>query len=249
MLPFLYNYPYLGVIGVALQIICVVHCLRRGLTQQWLWVIIVLPVVGSIAYMYSVMYNRRSSFGLTSGLGAIFSPGVSIRRLESNLRFSDTFNNRIALADAYMANGRSSEAIELYESSRNGAFEENEHVVLQLIAAYFQQKQYDKLIPLARMIYNRPQFARSRAHIYYAISLGYVGDAAGAEAEFRKMKSRFSNFEARYQYGLFLRQAGRNEDARTVFGEMIEESRHLSARENRDARPWVAQARMALKES
>ena len=94
-----------------------------------------------------------------------------------------------------------------------GNFEENEHVLNQLIIAYFQAKRFEEIIPLAKKIYNRPQFARSKAHILYAMALEQTGNSEMAEAEFKMMKARFSNFESRYQYGLFLQRAGQHKKA------------------------------------
>jgi hypothetical protein len=127
------------------------------------------------------------------------------------------------------------------------AFTENEHVHMQLIIAYFERKEYEKLLPLARKIYTIPQFARSRAHLRYAIALEYTGQVERAEQEFRKMKGRFSYFEPRYEYGLFLQRAGRTEEARHIFAEIAEESRHLSPRERRSNREWIVQAREEMK--
>lgn len=246
MLSFLPSYYYF--ISIALQAICVIHCFRRGNQQKWIYIIIFLPLVGCIAYIYTEIYSRNSLRNMQAGLGDVLNAGGRISRLENNLRFANTFNNRIILADAYLAAGRTAEAIELYEGSLIGAFDENEHVILQLITAYFQIKNYEKLIPLVGKIYNKPQFARSRAHLFYAISLGYTHQGQAAEQEFKKMKAKFSNFEARYQYGLFLRRAGRIQEARTVFSEIVDEAPHLSTRERRDSRPWIAQAKGALKE-
>lgn len=245
MFPFFNGYFYYVTIG--LQAICAIHCIRRGTQQKWIYLIIFLPLVGSIVYIYTEMFNRRGVRNFSSGFSLV-SPAGRIRRLENNLRFTDTFNHRVMLADAYLAAGRTDNAIELYESSLTGAFEENEYVLKKLIIAYFQQQSYAKLVPLAGKIYNRPEFARSKAHILYAIALGYLGDAVKAEQEFRKMKARYSYFEARYEYGLFLRRAGREEEARMIFGEIIDEAPHLSSRERRDIRPWIAQAKSALKE-
>jgi hypothetical protein len=155
----------------------------------------------------------------------------------------------VLLADAYLAAGHTDNAIELYESSLTGAFDENEYVMKQLIIAYFSKGDYAGVEPFAKRIYNKPQFARSRAHVYYAISLEKMGDIAQAEQEFKKMKGRFSHFEARLQYGLFLKRAGREQEARQVFTDMVDEAPHLSSRERRDSRAWIGQARNELKES
>jgi hypothetical protein len=183
---------------------------------------------------------------LQSWLGILLNPAGRIRRLENNLRFSDTFNNRVMLADAYLGVGRVDEAIGLYTSSLTGAFAENDYVFRQLISAYFIKQRYQELVPLAKKISNHPEFQRSRAHIQYACALGYTGDGQGAEREFKKMKSRFSAFEARYQYGLFLQRAGRTDEARHIFRDMTEEARHLSPRERRSNRAWILRAKEEL---
>jgi hypothetical protein len=237
---------YVYVISIALQLICVIHCLRNNNQQRWIFIIIFLPLIGCIAYFFTEIVNGRDIGTIQSGLGTMLNPTGRIRRLENNLRFSDTFNNRVMLADAYLGVGRVDEAIELYTSSLTGAFTENDYVFRQLISAYFIKEHYQELIPLAQKISNHPEFPRSRAHIQYACALGYIGDSQGAEREFKKMKSRYSAFEARYQYGLFLQRAGRADEARHIFKDMTEEAPHLSARERRSNRAWILKAKEEL---
>lgn len=237
---------YFYFISIALQLICVWHCIRKNNQQKWIYIIIFLPLIGCIIYFFSEIVNLRDLGNFQADLGTMLNPAGRIRRLENNLRFSDTFNNRVMLADAYLAIGRVDEAIELYTSSLTGAFTENEYVFRQLISAYFIRERYKDLIPLAEKISRLPEFARSRARIQYACSLEYVGDSEGAEREFKKMKTRFSAFEARYQYGLFLQRAGRKEEARHIFKDMTEEAPHLSARERRSNRAWIIKAKEEL---
>jgi hypothetical protein len=245
LFPFVPGYFYY--ISIALQVICVLHCLRKGTQQRWIWIIVFLPFIGSIAYFFTEILSGRELGNLQSGIGSLLNPAGRISRLENNLRFTDTFNNRVMLADAYLAVGRTEEAIELYTSSLTGAFTENEYVISQLIAAYFKQGRYEELIPLAEKIYQRPEFARSRAQLQYACALGYTGNRQGAEKEFKKMKARFSAFEARYQYGKFLQHDGREDEARLIFKDMAEEAPHLSARERRYNRVWILKAKEELK--
>lgn len=182
-----------------------------------------------------------------SGLGSIFNASGSIRKLEENLRFSDTFNNRVMLADAYLAAGQTAKAIELYESSLTGAFEENEHVLIQLVVAYSREKRYEDVISISKKIYRLPQFARSQTHILYAIALGKNGHSDQAETEFKLMMGRFSNFEARYQYGLFLIHQDRIEEARQLYSEIVDETSHLSSRERNYNRHWFNLVKDELK--
>jgi hypothetical protein len=238
---------YFYFISIALQAICVIHCIRKSNQQRWIFIIIFLPLIGCLAYFFSEIVTARDLGSIQTGLGTMINPTGRIRQLEDNLRFTDTFNNRVMLADAYLAIGRTDEAIELYTSSLTGAFTENEYVIKQLIAAYFIQQRYEELIPLAEKIYKYPEFARSKAQLQYACALSYTGDSQGAEREFKKMKARFSAFEARYQYGLFLLQAGRGEEARTIFRDITDEAPHLSGRERRFNRAWILKAKEELK--
>jgi len=232
-------------ITIALQAICVIHCIRNRSQTMWIWIIIFLPMVGCIAYIFMEMLSGKNIQGVN--LANLFNPRPSIKRLEENLRFSDTFNNRVMLADAYLANGEKEKAIELYVSSLTGAFEENEHVHQQLILAYSATNEFDKAVNAAQKIYNLPQFQRSRSHMLYAIALDRVGRKEDAEKEFRKMLARFSFYESRYQYGLFLLKSNRVEEARQLYSGMLEEESHLSSREKRYANPFFKLIREQLK--
>ena len=242
---FFYNYYYYIVIG--LQAICVIHCLRRGNPQKWLLLIIFLPVVGSLIYIFTEMFSGREVQQVQSGITSMFNPTGRISKLEEGLRFADTFNNRIALADAYLAGGQTDKAISLYESSLTGAFTENEYVLTKLVTAYFEKQRYADVITTAKKIYKLPQFARSPAHMLYAMALEKDGKPDLAEKEFLHMKARYSYFEPRYHYGLFLLRANRLEEAYTVFGDIVDEFRHLSAREKRYSQVWYHKAKDELK--
>ncbi len=245
-MPFFDN-KYFYIITILLQGICVYHCVRRGRQNTWIWLIVFLPVIGCLIYFFTEIITGREVQKMQSGVGTVFNPGGRIKRLEENIKFSDAFENKVALADAYLDAGQTKKAIELYEWSLQGNFEENEYVLSQLIIAYSRVNRFEEIIPLAKKIYKRPQFARSKAHIVYAMALEYTGNSEQAEAEFKTMKARFSNFESRYQYGLFLLRAGRREEARQLFMQMVDEVSHLSSQERSYNRAWIAQAKDELR--
>ncbi|HRI22493.1 MAG TPA: PLDc N-terminal domain-containing protein [Panacibacter sp.] len=238
------NFYYITII---LQVICVVHCLKKGKQTMWIWLIIFLPLIGCIAYIFMEMFKSSDLQKVQSGVGSVLNPNGNITKLEEQLRFSDTFNNRVSLADAYLSADHVDKAIALYESSLTGAFTENEHVLTQLIIAYFQKQRYQELISIANKVYKLPQFPRSKAHLLYAMALENTGSKEMAEQEFKKMKSRYSDFEARYQYGLFLIRAGRKEEARQLFTDMCGEVPHLGSHEKKFSRNWINLAKEELK--
>lgn len=232
---------------IALQAICVIHCLRKGKNSTWIVAIIFLPLIGSIAYIFMEMFREGDIKQVQYGVSSMINPGGSIKKLEQQLKFSDTFNNRVALADAYLAGNDTDKAIDMYKSSLTGTFAENEYVMYQLILAYSLRKNYDEILPLARKVYNGPQFARSKAHIAYASALEFTGNKVQAEEEFKKMKARFSYFEARYHYGLFLVRDDRVPEARQLFNMMVEEESQLGKVELKNNRHWISLAKEELR--
>lgn len=243
---FFFN-PAFYTVTIILQVICVIHCIRKRNQQNWIWLIVFLPLIGCIAYLFSEVLTRRNIRDVQAGVGEVFRPSGSIKKLEENLRFSDTFNNRIVLADAYLQAGQTQRAINLYEESLEGAFAENELVISRLIVAYYKEKRYEDVIRLAPKISKLPQFARSKAHILYAASLANAGQPEKAEAEFQQMNGRFGNFEARYYYAMMLRNYHRGEEGRKLLSQIAEEIPQLSSVERRHNREWLSLAKDALK--
>lgn len=243
---FFENYYY---IVLALQAICVYHCVRKGNQNKWIWIIVFLPIIGCVIYFFSEIVTSRSIQQVSSGMGSVINPTGSLRKLEEQLKFTDTFQNRVQLADAYLAAGKTDMAIGLYEHARQGFFGENEHLLSQLIVAYSLANRYPEIVPIARKIYNNPQFTRSRVHMLYAIALDKTGQPAAAEKEFQMMNGRFGHYEQRYQYGAFLARSGRQADAQQQFHTLINEFRHLSSKEKRFGREWVNRSKEELRQS
>ena len=213
---------------------------------MYIWLIVFLPVVGSIAYIVMEILPSRRLSAPKVDLTSVFNPGAKIKRLEKQLKFSNTFSNRVALADACLEGGFAGRAVELYEESLTGAFSENEHVHVQLIDAWSRLENYEKVIEVADRIRHSPQFVRSPSHILYARALEQTGDFKRAEEEFKRMKGRFSCFEHRYEYGLFLQRAGRDEEAKHIFEEILDEAPHLSDMERKNSRMWIAKVKEEL---
>lgn len=233
---------------IAFQVLCVLHCLRSGNQNRWIYLIIFLPFIGSIAYFFSeILPSLRRSKKPQLDIVGLINPGSRIKKLEDQLKYSDTFNHRMELADAYLNNGLTEKAIDIYESSLKGAFAENEHAIMQLATAYYMMQRYTEAISLIAKVYKTPQFARSRLHILYAKALEFTGKHDAAELEFKSMAGRFANFEQRYEYGLFLERADRLEEAADLFEQILDEAGQLSSLERKNNRLWFAKVKEELK--
>lgn len=244
-MPFLHSYYYY--IPVALQAFCCYHAYQRGTLNRWLWIIVFLPLIGSGIYLFSEVFSSRNIRAPKIDVGAIVNPGAKLKKLENELRFSDTFANKIKLADAYLAAGYTDDAQQLYETALTGSFADNEHGLSQLLITYFTQERYADVIAIAKKLYKTQKFAKSKAHLLYALSLEKTGDTELAEKEFKAMKGRYSCFEQRYEYGMFLKRQNRPQDAERIFNEILDEVPQLSSMERKSARIWASKAKDELR--
>ena len=237
------QYYYLVLI---LQAICVVHCVRKGNQNKWIWLIVFLPAIGCFIYFFSEILTKRDISTVQSNISTVINPVGRIRDLERKLEFADTFDNKVALADAYLGAGRTPEAIALYESCLVGVFDDNQYVVGQLMQAYHNEGRYADVIRIASKIMRFPEFSKSHAHVLYALSLENTGKAEQAEKELKQMRGTYSNYEGRFTYGQFLVRAGRTEEARAIFNDIMEESSYMNSRESRNAKEWFRKTREEL---
>src|ERR1035437_5465888 len=85
---------------LVLQAFSAIHSYRRGTFNNWYFLIIFIPFIGCLIYLYSEVLSKRQFNKPNIDVSAVFNPGGKIKKLEDTLRFTDTFDNKIKLADA-----------------------------------------------------------------------------------------------------------------------------------------------------
>ena len=244
-LGYFYQYYYLVLV---LQAVCVFHCIRKGNSYQWIWLIVFLPAIGGLIYLFSEIITKRDVESVKSNLDTVIRPSGRVRDLEKQVDFSDTFENRIALADAYLENGRYDDAIRLYLADRTGLFETDPHLNLQLIRAFSAIEKYDEVIRSAQLIIRHPDFQKAHEHVLYALALEKTGKLAEAETELASFGGKYSNFEGRYNYGCFLKRNARPSEAKQVFEDIVQSGEKMTRRESAPFRNWIRMAQDELKQ-
>lgn len=231
-----YQYYYVVLI---LQGICVFHSIRMGNQQKWIWIIIFLPLIGSIAYIFTEIVKKQHVNAIQTDVVKLVNPSGRIRDLEKKFKFSDTFANRVALADAYLQNRAYDKAIEMYEPALAGTFSDNEHVIKKLMQAYYEVGRYQDVIRLAPKVSHDISFSKSKSNLYYAFALEQAGRNDLAEKEYKAMNHRYSNYEARYYYGDFLVRNDKKTEAAQLFQDIYNEAEHMSRSEKGHSKVWI----------
>lgn len=232
---------------LALQAYCIYHLVKNRNPYYWIFIILFLPVIGSIIYIATQVFNKKDVDTIQNEITSIINPTKKIKDLEAKLQFSETFQNRINLADAYFEINDFSNASTHYQASLKGNYKNDFYTIKQLIASYFELSDYEKVLLYAEQIKGNSEFENSITQFLYGLALDKVGRAEEAEIELRKIDTRYSNYNERLILAEFLMENGKMNDAKEILQEISIESQHMNKDNKRIYKATIARVNELLK--
>jgi hypothetical protein len=218
-----------------LQAFCLYHAYRNNVEQRWYWLILFIPVIGCVLYLYDAFYSRNSVHSLTQGVKEVINKNYKIEQLERAARFADNVTNKTNLADAYTAAGRYEEAISLYKNCLQGFMAGDPHLRMKLLQTYFQNESYESVIIAGNELEleKEKNFMDSEARVSYAWALHYTGKSHQAEKIFCIMNRPYTNYWHRMEYCKFLKETDRADELTQKLSELIDEFEYIKGPERK----------------
>ncbi|MFI1771692.1 hypothetical protein [Thalassobellus citreus] len=232
---------------IALKAYCIYHAYKNNSPYYWYFLIFIIPF-GSIIYLIIHVYNKRDAEKITSEITNIINPTKKIKDLEKQLQFSESYQNRVNLADAYLGIKDFNNAIIHYLESIEGNLQNDLYVFKQLIECYFNIEDYEKVVLYAEKIKDHLEFKKSRTQFLYGLALEKIGRVNEAEDNLKAIDIRYSFYNERIIYAKFLYTKGETEAAKEVLEEIKTESLHMTKPNKRLYRAAVQEAEMLLKD-
>lgn len=228
---------------LAIQVFCIYHAYKNRKETFWYFVIFFIPLIGSIFYIFTQVINSGDVEKVSEELNKVINPTKKVKDLEKQLKFANTFQNRVNLADAYMEIGDYENANIHYEAALQGNFKNDYYVIKQMIGAMSRSKQYSEVILLAEKIKDKTEFKNSKTQFIYGLALDKLGRIQEAEENMKTIDQRYSNYEERYILAEFYMTNNKKDKAREVLQEMITESEHMSKDNKRKYRSVMQMTR------
>lgn len=233
------------VLSIVLQALLIIHCIKTGRNQIWIWVLALLSFPGVIAYVaveiIPDLVRSRGARRAARGMSRVLDPGRDLRNAEQNARVAGNVASRQAYADELAKQGRHAEAIAEYRAALTGLYEHDPRLMLGLAQALFDngdpQGARDTLDSL---IAATPDFRSPDGHMLYARAVEAIGDTEKALEEYEALAAYYPGAEASVRYAQLLRSAGRGEDAERVLRDLLEQARIAPAHYRRTQREWLA---------
>ena len=239
------------ILSVIVQIGLILHVVRTGRPMYWIFIILIAPGIGSLAYAIVELLPDLSNSGqgrrAMRGIRKTLDPGGDLRQRQREHKLSGSVDAARHLAGELLESGQYDEAIEHYEKSLTGLYEYDPDLLLGLATARFANDEFEKARDtLDLLIEHNPEFRSQDGHLLYARSVAACGDEDKALDEYKAVTAYYAGAEARLQYGLFLEKQGDKAAALAEFQDIISTA-ELAPRHYRQAQGnWISQAKSGI---
>lgn len=213
---------------IALQAYCLYHMYKNRNSYYWAFLILFLPAIGCLIYLFTQVYNKRDAEKLTHEITHIINPTKKVNDLEKQLQFAQTYQNRINLADAYLEIKDYNSAISQYLEALKDRSQNKFYATTQLIEAYYNNESFDQVVFYAEKIKDNTAFKKSRTQFLYGLALDQIGKIEDAEKHLKQIDIRYSFYEERLILAKFLQKINKSEAAKAVLNEINSESQNMT---------------------
>jgi hypothetical protein len=213
---------------IAIQAFCIYHLFKNRNDYYWILVIVFLPLIGCVIYLVTQVYNKRDVEKIHQDITTIINPTKKVKDLEKKLQFSETYQNRVNLADAFFEIKDFDNAINHYQMALKKTSLDDFHIASQLMVSFYQTDNFGKVIELAQNLQRQPDFKKSQAQFIYGMALARVGKVSEAEKQLEQLDLPYSNYNERLAYINFLIGHNKTEMAKTILDEVYNETQNMT---------------------
>ncbi|HTT00658.1 MAG TPA: tetratricopeptide repeat protein [Steroidobacteraceae bacterium] len=241
------SFLFISFLSILIQVLLIIHVIRTGRNQIWIWVLALLSFPGVIAYvvveLLPELLRSRTLQRTTRGMKKALDPGADLRRYENEARLTGNVASRQRYAEELMRHGRYDEAIATYRQTLAGLYEHDPNLMLGLARAQFGKDDARAAREtLDELILRNPDFKSPEGHLLYARALEGEGNADKALEEYKVLAPAYPGAEAAVRYAQLLKAHGRDAEAAAVARDLLEQARIAPAHYRRAQRVWLDSA-------
>jgi len=239
------------ILSIIVQVALIIHVVKTGRNQIWIWVLALLSLPGAIAYIaveiLPELFRSRTAKRTARGLRKAVDPGADLRRYENEARVGSNVASRQRYAEELVRHERYDEAIGQYREALTGLYEHDPNLMLGLAQALFGKGDAAAArAMLDELIRRNPDFRSPAGHLLYARALEAEGNVPKALEEYAVLAPSYPGAEAAVRYAQLLQAQGRRAEAQKVARELLEQARIAPGHYRRAQRPWLDAAERLL---
>jgi hypothetical protein len=240
-----------SILLLLIQAALIVHVIKTGRNQLWIWAVFLLPGIGALAYLVAEilpeLFGGRTARRAKTGIGRMLDPNRDLRRASAEVEISGNVDARRRLGEELYERNQYDEAIEVYRGGLKGIFEHDPTLLLGLARAQFGKQDYAAArATLELLALQNPDFKSTDAKLLYARTLESQDALDEAEREYATLAPGYPGAEARLRYGLLLKRRGKLQEAHRVLKDLLDGAKLGPAHYRRAQAEWLDRARREL---
>ena len=229
----------------------VVHVIKTGRNTIWIWVLVLLPGAGAVAYVaveiLPELFRSRAGRRAAKAMRSTIDPDRDLRQYATEVQLSGNVDSRRRLAEELASRGQFAEAIETWRSALTGIYEHDPVILLGLANAQFGAGEYRAAREtLDSIMQHNPDFRSPDGHLLYARSLEGEGNTQKACSEYEALTKYYAGAEAKVRYAQLLQRLGDSNRARTVYRELLDYAQVAPAHYRKVQKEWLNLARRGM---
>jgi hypothetical protein len=232
--------------GVLVQVLAVVHFVRRRPDTYWLFIIVFFGPPGALIYF---ALEVIPDLGLLRGSFRVFPRRRRIRELEHTILDNPAVGNLEELADLYLEDGQHQKARHLYDRVISPRTTSLDPYYRRGIAALELGDYPAAVADLTHVVSADARYDFHRAVGLLAHACAQAGDAERADACFQQAIAISTLSETYCNYAAFLVKQGRIAEAREQAGRVLAKKPTMPRYLRRRERPWFRRAKALLKQA
>ncbi|HZQ68758.1 MAG TPA: tetratricopeptide repeat protein [Terriglobales bacterium] len=233
-------YPW----GIILQVVAIVHFIRRRPDGYWLWVILFLGPLGALIYIFVEVLPDA---GLLRQSFKVFPRRSRIRELEAAILDNPSAGNYEELADLYLEDGNFARARQCYDHAISSRTDSPDPFYRRAIAE-MEMGDFAAAVPdMERVVGKDPKYDFHRAKGLLAHAYANTGNVEQAQKLFREAVEISTLSETYYNYATFLAGQQRCAEAREWAQRILAKKPTMPGYLKRRERPWFRKASGLLK--
>jgi len=239
------------ILSILIQVCLVIHILKTGRATIWIWVVVLLPLAGTIAYVLleilpEIMGTRTGRRALHN-ISKTINPNKDLHHASFELERADTVENNMRLAAELLARNQFTEAKTLYEKCLRGVHATDPAIMAGLAKSEFGLGEFiNAKNILDRLIETNPNYKNESCHLLYARTLEILNDIPGAEHEYQALAKYYSGPEAKYRYALLCKRTGKTTEAKKLLEEILSTFRTSGKHYEYLHKEWLAKVKTEL---
>jgi hypothetical protein len=234
-------YPW----GFLVQILAIVHFLRRRPENYWLYIIFLGGFLGASVYIVAeVLPDMTLLRGVVQGFGR----RSRVQTLETQILDNPSAGNYEELGELYMELKQYGKALEAFNRAI-AARSDSPHTFYFRAQCLLAQNNFSEAIPdLERVVVGDRKFDYYRAAGLLADAYARTGDMDRSGLLFAEVTQYSTTPETLYNYSNYLKLLNRRDEALEWTRKLLAKKRTLPRYMGRIERPWFRKGKALLKE-